>query len=429
MYPTERPTWPTGTAIGSSAASSRSSPVEDAESLEEGHDPPIMAKNPPPPSAETFYPHRARKLIGLIDKVLLKRTQLEYQTATWLRNHSFLNESAGALSVALTAITGENVTQTQLDHALRLRAQHREDCETIQNQMEMFRDMQSSLSNLEYRLADEEDALLHSLRTSAEPDLAFTTDIDSQEGRTAVSTKSDTPTLVNLYFERKGDEAIYMERLQELDISYSEGLVERELVNDRGDPLPITDEQYARDYLGRRTTILSDLASAQTELADLRTLCDEAGLDTQVRSHDSFDHEAPLPDSPAYHAELSPLMHNDTAYPLNGRGASTNRSIVDSGITVWMESISTRPSEHRQHGHATAASSVQSREPTEIIRRDSQPWTLSIGHINMMPSESDERVLSGVVRSDEGDAAAEVELPLAVTMDNALHGLPGSWVA
>ncbi|KAK5696200.1 hypothetical protein LTR97_008620 [Elasticomyces elasticus] len=262
--------------------------------------PPTMSKSPVQLPQQNVEPYRARKLLRLVDRVLRKRTQFDYHVDSWFRNHKFLDESAAELSAAMNATDGPNVTHAQLERFDELRAQYRGDCNRIESESRTLTRIQSSLSNLEYLLKDQEDALSSIVHTFTRPSTSNASASDSDEAYTSTSIKSNTNPLLRRYYDRKGDEGIYLLRLQEHDILYSEGLVERELVAERGDPLPLSDEQYEHDFREYRDRILADLKAAQADVDQLRAQCEEAGLETEVVRAEVHDEGPSSPHSVEY---------------------------------------------------------------------------------------------------------------------------------
>ena len=88
-----------------------------------------------------------------------------------------------------------------------------------------------------------------------------------------------TPSLIDEYFDEKGNLGVFRERLQELEYWFNEGLLERALIADRGDPLDVTDEQFQQTYDVRRKDLIEDIETAEMKAMVLAQQCREAGLD------------------------------------------------------------------------------------------------------------------------------------------------------
>ncbi|TKA56550.1 hypothetical protein B0A55_12160 [Friedmanniomyces simplex] len=308
-----------------------------------------MPRSPVPHEEQIENAQRARKLARLIDRVLLKRTRVNYQDESWLRKYEYLDESAEALKIALADTNVSNVTPARLEKIAELQLQLRSDYDAIKFRNKTFRDLQNSLSNLEFRLAAKESTILDVVSSFAGRLPSDASDTESLGARTAASTKSNTPSLLKLFYERKGDEGIFLERLQEQELFYREGLVERDLVADRGDPLPMTDEQFEHDCRVQYEDILSDLLAAQKDVVRLRDQCEAAGLETEVRrppSDDlSFSNPPPVDDDPI----SPPLVPHEFLQTVDGQplldGARPSDRPGDNVIQGWLDNVSADPIE------------------------------------------------------------------------------------
>ena len=164
--------------------------------------------------------------------------------------------------------------------------QYQTDIQTTITQEEDLNAMTDELSKLEYALAQLHRSFaehvkavnfareLHSslldLNLGTERSLTWTT-----------GAESETPPLVSEYFEQKGDEGVYRERLQDLEFSFHEGLVERELITERGDKLDVSDEVFRQNYDERRKDLNEEIFVAEEKAASLARRCAEAGLDIE----------------------------------------------------------------------------------------------------------------------------------------------------
>ena len=142
------------------------------------------------------------------------------------------------------------------------------------------------LSNLEFRLAAEQEEVqkrMHSSNFISEVQKEMMNEAYAQsEQSSRSSSESSIPPLVAEYFERKGDIGIYYERLQELDFNHEEGLMERGFLHDRGDPVEPSDEEFQSNYKSQRKQIEYDLETAEEEAEMLRKRCEDEGLDPNI---------------------------------------------------------------------------------------------------------------------------------------------------
>lgn len=84
------------------------------------------------------------------------------------------------------------------------------------------------------------------------------------------------------YYDKAGDVKIMCERLLDLDEWRQEAVTTRELLADRGEPLPIADDELEKDYLQRRAIIETELNIVIAEADKLREECEQANLDVNA---------------------------------------------------------------------------------------------------------------------------------------------------
>ncbi|KAK0941937.1 hypothetical protein LTR29_006510 [Friedmanniomyces endolithicus] len=323
--------------------------------LEDVRPPPTMPRSPVPDQDPVDTAHQARKLARYIDRVLLKRTQLNYQEESWLRKYEHLDESAEALKNALnqtaealkTALADPNVKDvppSHLESIAELQLQFRTDFNAIKARNKAFRNAQSSLSNLEFRLAAKESVIGDVISSFAGRLPSDASDTDSFGELAAASVKSDTPSLLRRFYERMGDEGVFLERLHDQALFHEEGLIERGLLADREDPLPIDDEQFENERRIEREKIQSDLWSAQEDVARLKAECEAAGLDTQVRRQPSeslsFSHPYPVEDE----VYALPIIWDNFLRDVDGqpypKGTSSPGGPDGDVIQGWLDNVS-----------------------------------------------------------------------------------------
>ncbi|KAK1816840.1 hypothetical protein LTR12_008782 [Friedmanniomyces endolithicus] len=320
--------------------------------------PPTMPRSPVPAEDPVDTAHQARKLARYIDRVLLKRTQVNYQEESWLRKYEHLDESAEALKNALnqsaealkTALADTNVRDvppSHLESIAELQLQFRTDFNAIKARNKAFRDAQSSLSSLEFRLAAKESIIVDVISSFAGRLPSDASDTDSFGELEAASAKSDTPSLLRRFYERMGDEGVFSERLHEQALFHEEGLIERGLVADRGDTLAIDDEQFENDRRVEREKIQSDLWSAQEDVARLKAECEAVGLNTEVRRQPSeslsFSHPYPVEDE----VYALPIIWDNFLRDLDGqpypKGTSTPGGPDGDVIRGWLDKVTVEP--------------------------------------------------------------------------------------
>lgn len=108
----------------------------------------------------------------------------------------------------------------------------------------------------------------------------------------APSVEDDAPSIVNEYFSRAGDIGVYEERLQELDYNYEEGKVQRDFLQERGDPVAVPDEEFDDTYRDERIRIEDQLRDAKQDVRMLAQRCRTAGYDPEMyRNAPQSQHE------------------------------------------------------------------------------------------------------------------------------------------
>ncbi|KAK5123697.1 hypothetical protein LTR85_002333 [Meristemomyces frigidus] len=307
-------------------------PVDSDHDIRRPSTPPTMAPSLRP---QELPPHpflrQLPRLMRLTDKILLKRTQLGHEDQTLVRRHEFLQESTNDLMAALEDAVPRRRSRSQHRRVKVLHEQCRKDHANMRSQDLVVATLRGQLNNLEYRLYTKQESLVSVLRTASAsvpavpPDLMDTQPDESESDYSEVASESDTPALLAAYFDRKGDVGVYRERLAELDMAHDDGLMQRELIADRGDALSITDEQFNDDYVSQQNVILRDLEAAEVDAAELAERCKEAGFRTDITRRLS---------TPAGSARLVLGEHAaaPTSLTISPTGQATN-------VDNWLESL------------------------------------------------------------------------------------------
>lgn len=80
------------------------------------------------------------------------------------------------------------------------------------------------------------------------------------------------------YFDKAGDVKVMCERLLDLDQWRQETVATRELLSDRGEVMPLSNEDFEQDYLRKRAVIEEEVNLVIAEADQLREVCEQAGL-------------------------------------------------------------------------------------------------------------------------------------------------------
>ena len=217
------------------------------------------------------FVQRQAKINVLRDQNLQLRSKLDFEQQKLRDVRCFERESRKALVAALNPCSGnlhDLATQCERDFA-EVEAQ-----ETVTTQL------QNEVSNLEFRLMAEEQSLVVIIPLLLPKVGVNVADIGNAEGALSVSEEALTeiPSLLERYYDRKGDIGIYCERLQNLREDYLEASETRELLNDQGQASEISEEEFQRIYGFQRLHIVSELEAAKHDAQILAQQCMDAGI-------------------------------------------------------------------------------------------------------------------------------------------------------
>lgn len=161
-----------------------------------------------------------------------------------------------------------------------------------------------------------------------------------QQLHVAESARPDSPgphtprldPLLERYYDKAGDVKIMCERLLDLDEWRQEAVATRELLADRGEPLPIADDDFEKEYLRRRTIIEEEVNIVIAEADKLREKCEKAGLDVNAWQRAIPDVDDDAAESSVFHeddqmVEIAPVELTPSTFPEAGR---STKDIVDS---------------------------------------------------------------------------------------------------
>ena len=160
---------------------------------------------------------------------------------------------------------------------------YKNDCTNFKEKEELFKIHINHLSNLEFRLQEALTTFgksFQELEVTRKPDAGF---VGKDNGSvlsvaTEDSAEEDVPHLLEEYYSCKGDVGIYQERFQELAFHHEDGLIERDLLKERGHILDVSDGDYICDYQRRRLAIESDLSAALAAANGLAERCLAEGI-------------------------------------------------------------------------------------------------------------------------------------------------------
>ena len=229
-------------------------------------------------------------LLHLRDKLLQVRSELDFEEQKLSDTRQFEHQSRQNFMQAANESMAHRVVNGTLNGLSDLHRCLTDDYFAVDAQAEQTRELQRSISNLEFRIMTTENAVA-ATTTELLPIIGVdATEINAARDAvtTSVASTSDLPSPLAKYYDSKGEVGIQQERLLELDDSYREAVEIRDFKADQdAQPPQVTDEEFRRDYEKRRQQILSDLAAAEKGAEMHASRCDEAGIQTQTRRRHS----------------------------------------------------------------------------------------------------------------------------------------------
>ncbi|KAK5725252.1 hypothetical protein LTR17_013121 [Elasticomyces elasticus] len=301
-----------------------------------------LSRNPMPQRDRDINARRAHKFARLITKILQMRTQVDYQQQSLSRKLDLLYESIQGITNASNSSDADSLETVQLQSLSKFREQYRTDCDAVEAQRETLREAQSGLTVLEFRLAGKEVDLADTLTAVGANLPDDTGDAVSSNNDAEEKVTHDTPPLLRQFYDRKGDERIYQERLHVHEDTYREGVAQRELLADRDDPLPTTDEEFELEYQTQLDIILADLHLAQADVAQLTRDCEAAGFGTEVRRNLARHHIMSTPYSADQDPFPPPVVRGDFLQAVDGFLPANPSHQFDqrsNGIQGWLASV------------------------------------------------------------------------------------------
>ncbi|KAK3677111.1 hypothetical protein LTR78_003316 [Recurvomyces mirabilis] len=257
---------------------------------------------------------------ALLDNVLAKRSEVTNERGKL--NQRYL-EIYHAAQVLCDYGVNSWSAPADIEHTQKLQSDFKELVEAMQAQEKVRMAAIDSLTWLEIELFQEERTLSKALEFLPEAQYTSGARQPSPSRKvTKAPSVGEVDPLLLAYQNRKGDENIWRERLQELQYNHGQGREQREFVKDRGDfhLLHMTDEQFEAHFQRRRATILQNLESAEKDALAIEKQCRAKSL--------LIDGDQPASSSIAGESVESSAAHE--------RRSSRHRSRLPSGsIDAW----------------------------------------------------------------------------------------------
>jgi hypothetical protein len=139
--------------------------------------------------------------------------------------------------------------------------------------------------------------------TSSLENLTEGIDLNSNISTNSQKATADVLSLLERYYDRRGEEGVQVERLHGPDDLYQEDKICRDLKVDQGDEVAETNHDFMLRYKEQRQHILDELAAARWDANKLHQSCKDAGVlehtksssttsgisDLRAKSTDSFN--------------------------------------------------------------------------------------------------------------------------------------------
>ncbi|KAF2768342.1 hypothetical protein EJ03DRAFT_121630 [Teratosphaeria nubilosa] len=280
-----------------------------------------------------------RSTAKLLDEVLLQRYLVEHEQTT-------LDDSQELLYQHIDSLLNEHqgsASQRDGGDADDLRARVRLDLKALRDKTQFVKTLRGTLNSLEFELNSQEESLQKAVdecagrlrkgalswsRTIAEESSDESSDVAS------TSDRSEVPTLLERYYDQKGNVSIVHERLGDFEDEYQEARLRREILVDRGEPIEGTDDEFHKDYARQRDKFIRDLQAAEQMAAGLRDECLQAGISVP---NPPESHQEIL--TPWASEEVSEELVEDTACDSLAQIIPTTEPVDKGHIDDWISGL------------------------------------------------------------------------------------------
>ena len=225
------------------------------------------------PSRRVFGRHLWR-IARQREKILQTRSQLAFEQKNLQYANGFEHESIQQLMDVVQDAVLNRTMDIRFEELNALYDRCQNDRASMRAKESQVLSLQADLDVLEYRLMEKE-------REFALSHLGHNIDAIGSSGDASTdspSTSTDVPSLLERYYDRKGEVGVQLERLHELEDSYQEEKIHRDIMADRDEPVFGTEEELRLRYEKQRQHILDRLAAARWDAHDLEVVCHSTGL-------------------------------------------------------------------------------------------------------------------------------------------------------
>ncbi|KAK4561241.1 hypothetical protein LTR86_004558 [Recurvomyces mirabilis] len=364
----------------------------------------------------------------LLENVLAKRSEVTNERGKL--NQRYL-EIYHAAQVLCELGVNSWSAPADIEHTQKLQHDFKELVEAMQAQEQVRMAAIDSLTWLEIELFQEERTLSKAFEFLPEAQYTpGTTQPSPFRKLSKAPSVGDVDPLLLAYQNRKGDENIWRERLQELQYNHGQGREQREFVKDRGDfhLLHMTDEQFEAQFQKRRATILYNLGPAERDALALEKQCQARGL--------LMDGDQQASSSIAGESLESAATHE--------RRSSRHRSRVPSGsidawspeleedvrplaaVTNWLETIDPDAAASIAPSMSAGSESSSLYEALDATHEDKMQPSLVSGELNGIAYADHEAIVMGGEIAADRLLSMKVEESLVLGVEDRTPASPQS---
>ncbi|KAF2159658.1 hypothetical protein M409DRAFT_29825 [Zasmidium cellare ATCC 36951] len=233
---------------------------------------------------------RYKKLVVARHDYMLAQAQRLNEMQKYQNRRRFVQESFEALVDTFSAQTEEGLRVTAAGSFEGLKGQLLQDWHDLRQQSSVTADIEQAASSKQYSINEAERKFMQSLRAfvkrlpQGDSFAAALAEIEQASGIGNQSTKAsnDIPELVQTYFDRRGDMALIMEQIGDLEHMYNDEKGARDFRRDQEVEPPTSDDEFHEAFETEYNALLGRLEVLKKDVEDMRTQCMESGIDVEA---------------------------------------------------------------------------------------------------------------------------------------------------
>ncbi|KAK5170653.1 uncharacterized protein LTR77_005242 [Saxophila tyrrhenica] len=234
--------------------------------------------------AAVVFMRRSRKLAGLREITLQRRSQILHEWQHCADQRQFVNDSQKAFLHEATALYELGDLQFPTEQLLKRYQETNADHERQSEYAIKTQELEADLSNLEFKMQGTETRLEQAVQrlqdTLNEIALPKGDTYPPSSAPTEVS-RGEVPVLVKHYFDKAGDVKLQSENMHNMEVDHREERTVRILQADQEMPLSMTDEEFEASWERAFAKAQEELDSAVRKADLARQVCLGEGLDPE----------------------------------------------------------------------------------------------------------------------------------------------------